>query len=149
MSHTETVPALAAYAQQQLELLKRHEPQLVRIITLLAVFPRAHTAPSSDTATQAVLYSQTQPIPEVFTTNELTALLDIARALLDIAVTSKDTNQTLCRAAEALHPLFSQDARTEPIGWDLEEYMQWYFDGSDTSAKAKRRKELLESWNIS
>ncbi|MDQ5982193.1 MAG: hypothetical protein QG549_190 [Patescibacteria group bacterium] len=72
---------------------------------------------------------------------------DIAVELLNIALSTTGNVADVIATAKYLHPLFSQDDATIGIGWDLEEYADWYFaDDVSTADKERYRNELIEDW---
>ena len=103
---------------------------------------------TDDNAERLTKFSQSDAIPEIFSPEELATIHKIARKILELAVKHKDDNTSLQKVVSYLHPLLSQDSRTEQIGWDLEEYMDWYFTTPTETERKARAHELLSDWQL-
>ena len=154
-----SIESIKHYTANNVERIASHNPSLQLISGLLQPL-LATDGEIADThlitdeiATQAIKFSATDRIPEVFTEDEVIVVHEAARRILEIAVTAavtadEDTSRRLVELAKYLHPLLSQDSRTEKIGWDLEEYTEWYFATSTWEDRRAYAEELLADWGI-
>jgi hypothetical protein len=72
----------------------------------------------------------------------------IGKKLLEIATNPNSNNEHMLLIAKYLRPLFSQDHRTIDMGWDLEEYMDWYFLDTSQEERERYAKELMNGWYV-
>lgn len=85
---------------------------------------------------------------EVFTDKESQVLLAIACRILELAVEDIGRSKTLEQLSHDIYPLYSQDASLEPIGFDLQEYMDWYFTDPDIDKRRQYADELMRDWGL-
>lgn len=124
------------------EWLKGIEEKLAQVIKTDAPL----TVLSDDEIRKVTKYSDTAVIGTVFSPHDVQILREIARDFLDLAVDDLGKNEVLVEVAKILHPLYSQDWRTEQIGWDLEEYIDYYFAEPTKVERMKYAGVLLDDW---
>lgn len=70
----------------------------------------------------------------------------LVRQILEVAKDIDVDNQTACRVVEYIQPLLYQDERFAKIGWDLREYMDWYFKDTSRAEREGYADELTRDW---
>lgn len=151
MNKSELINELKRYAVRRIEELTTKNADFAGLASLVA--KRFGTAEGNvlsdqDAASHIVTASDQSTYPGKNFDNTLVQdCYDVAMCLLDTAVSTSGNAEDIGIIARYLHPLFSQDDATIGIGWDLEEYADWYFaDDVSTADKEKYRDELNADW---
>ncbi len=88
-------------------------------------------------------------IGKPFTNYTVQKYYKIVRKILEIACNPESNNDNITKAVSYIEPLLSQDDRTVDMGWDLGEYIDWYFAGNTTrQEREKDAKDLIGGWEI-
>ncbi len=103
-------------------------------------------SPDPDKVRQLTNWMDEKHIPRVFNDQEMTAYKKVVELILEIATNPKSNNKSLCLVSEFLYPVLSQDERFIKIGWDLCEYMDWYFKDTTYDERMKYAEELRNDW---
>lgn len=153
MNISETINELRRYAVKRIDDLAKRNADFVELGSLVSARLEPvgeQTEVLSDEAAESfiiVTTNQSSYPGENFDDKLVQGCYDIAVKLLDIAVSTSGNAKDIEMTAKYLQPLFSQDDTTNSIGWDLEEYSNWYFADSVPSADKERyQKELIEDW---
>ena len=151
VTRTDTeIETLKRYACRKIGELARHNEWLKSVEEQLGKMVVAKDNElkilSDEEANNLIKFSQEDAADEVFAPHEVQILKDIAREVVNLAVKDVNKNNILQKVADILHPLYSQDSRTQQIGWDLAEYMGWYFAAQSKAERAKYADELLSDW---
>lgn len=93
-------------------------------------------------------HSLSRDIPVIFTSDDLGIIKNLIHNLMNLAVKMPDENNNHVLIAKYLHPLLSQDVHTNSIGWDLEEYMDWYFTDPSEEVRQTYAEDLLSEWDL-
>lgn len=74
----------------------------------------------------------------IFTDSEVSILRSVAHKVIGLAVEDGAGGVTLEKLAHFMYPLYSQDSSLVSFGFDLEEYMEWYFTDPDIDVRRAR-----------
>jgi hypothetical protein len=153
MNNEQTIELLKRYASFSIERLASRDEGLQPINDLvqknLDTVVNDNEFISDESAKQLTKWQQQDVIGTPFSDDMVRACHDIGVKVLGVASDMKSNNEHLCLVAAYLYPLFSQDSRTVDIGWDLQEYMDWYFNGTTHDERKKYTKELIDGWKLS
>lgn len=153
MNDVQIIESLKMYASFNINLLAKRDSKLRPVNDIVqkkvGSMIRSEKPISDKEAGQLTKWQQQDVIGGPFDDNLVQACHDIGVMLLNVASDAESNNKHMCLAAKYLHPLFSQDDRTVAIGWDLEEYMGWYFKDTTHVERKKYAKGLIENWRIS
>lgn len=149
------IPKLLTYATRSIAKLAETDSSLAPLVTLLRQLPYGRgtddMAISDKEAAKLTKnfdeeFSKGQELPTVFSDDDIDIIEKLARKFLELAVDTHSNNAHLKSVARYLNPLFSQDSRTNSVGWDMAEYIDWYF--LDTSAEERRKyaTDFLDEW---
>ncbi len=153
----EAVDSLRNYAIETVgELVARDDAvrPILESLEAMASGNIAPTQPLSDSQARAMtkhawdFADASQADSEVFSDEEIEHVEQLARMVLQLAVAAGGDTTELQEAVDALYPFLSQDSRTEPIGFDLQEYMDWYFEVADAGEREKYMHQLLHDWGM-
>jgi len=150
---TDTISKLATYAADRIHKLAQKDTLLGPLDELIAtrldsVIERGKTLTDKEAESYTIVASGIEDFPGYSFTPEIRhACFDIAFKTLEIAADTHSINDHMVQAAHYLHPLLSQDDATIAAGWDLEEYMDWYFADNLTAAERKKGyDQLMSDW---
>jgi hypothetical protein len=161
MNDLEIEQKLADYAgslaRQRIEKLEINDERLVRIIDQLGILG-AESAANSEIFTdeQAKSYfieptwaGSNQERPNLLRPETVTALTSIAQQIILTLAHNDDPNiqQVLYKLSHNIWPLYSRHSRTDAIGFDLQEYADFF---KDISAQEKQElaQRLLKDWGL-
>jgi hypothetical protein len=147
------ISRLAAYAADHIHKLAKKD-LVLRPLDELATTRLGHiitdNKPMTDkeAASYIIITSNIDDFPGYnFSPDLRRACFEIIFQTLDIAADTHSTNAHMVQVAQYLHPLLSQDDATISIGWDLVEYMDWYFADDLTTAERKKGYDnLMQDW---
>lgn len=153
MDTPKTTTELEHYAADNIQALVKHDKKLEPIVSLLndiiALNPeKNHRTLSDDEARSLTKHQDTGAIGTPYSEEAVQIYYRLAKKVLEIATDPESNNKNLSLVAACLHPLLSQDERTFNIGWDLEEYMDWYFNETSHGERLKYAHELLTDWGL-
>lgn len=152
----EQVERLKRYTFHKIDRVSREHAWLKPVKNLFDDIVMGDTSTdilSDDQARELVKTSQVHAVDpggasEVFTDKESQVLLAIACRILELAVEDTDRNKTLEQLSHDMYLLYSQDVSLEPIGFDLQEYMDWYFTDPDIDKRRQYADELMRDWGL-
>ena len=152
----EQVERLKRYTFHNIDRVSREHAWLKPVKNLfddIAVSSTYRDVLSDDQAQDLTKTSQVHAVDpggasEVFTDKEFQVLLAIACRILELAVEDTDRNKTLEQLSHDIYPLYSQDVSLEPVGFDLQEYMDWYFTDPDIDKRRQYADELMRDWGL-
>jgi len=151
MAKEDIITKLEHYASYNINELTKHDSLLGPINDLVQIFVSAshdESHPISDSEAQELTkYLPEDHIETPFSNETVKDYFKIGERILDVATDTSSNNEHLQLVTKYLHPLFSQDDRTVDMGFDLEEYMDWYFQGTSREEREKYVKELLGNWS--
>lgn len=152
MTTDRTIQILQRYASHGIRELTKQDALLAPIDELVqqTIADSNNTsAPIDDKeAKKLIKWLPEDNIGKPFDDRTVQNYLEIGKKVLEVATNPRSNNATLLKAAAYLHPLFSQDKRTVGMGFDLEEYMDWYFKDTTQEAREKYAQQLMEDWHL-
>lgn len=148
------VVQLKAYTRKKLDELASRSDTLRDIADQLSDVTSTHVQPTTATLTDEeaegmVKYSQNESIGKIFTDRQVLAIQDAVRAIVAMAMDAdKDNLEYINSLIHCLHPLLSQDNRTEPLGYDMVESLIWHMSEPSLSDRQKNAAKLLHDWSL-
>lgn len=145
----ETIQKLRRYAAQGIDKLTSQDALLRPINELVQKYINKSSDTSTpiddETAKKLVLWSARE---QIFTDDEVRHFHMIGKKILEIAVQPTSNNDHLLQVALYLRPLLSRDSRTSAMGFDLDEYMDWYFKDLPQKEREENAKKLMDDWHF-
>lgn len=148
MQNNEIIQILQRYAANGIANLTKQDAMLQPINELVQKHMDKETGPSNPidakTAESLTLWStQEQP----FTEDAVRNFHAVGKQVLEMAIQPTSNNDHLVQVALFLRPLFSRDSRTSVMGFDLDEYMDWYFKDTTRQEREEYAKKLMSDWH--
>lgn len=145
-----TIQKLRRYAAHGIHELAKQDPLLASIDALVQRYiadPNSTVALIGDQeARKLTKWLPENHIGRPFDDQTLQRSHDIGWKVLEVAKNPDSNNANLVKVAGYLHPFLSQDDRTVDMGFDLEEYMDWYFFETTPEEREKYAQELMRNW---
>ncbi len=148
------ITQLKDYTRKKLDILATKNEKLLGIADILTEVTLTDEQPKSDTlsdenAAKMIKYSANEAIGEVFTDRQILAIQNAIREVVAAGVDAdKETLGVIDKLTHFLHPLLSQDNRTELAAYDLVESLEWYMSEPDLHTRQKNAQKLLHDWGL-
>lgn len=146
------IEKLKKYVLENINKLAKQDAMFIELknlaYKLVLVSNKSVALINKETAEKYSNYSPDDYIGTPFSNEEVNNFHKIGLKILEIATDPKSDNENLTQVANYLYPLFSQDRRTIDMGYDLTEYMDWYFYKTTKNERIKYVKELTDGWYI-
>lgn len=141
---------LQYYAAYNIHNLARQDPGLEQIDKLVQIY-LGISAERKDLLSDEATKKLTRWLPEdaidkPFSKDMVQGCVAIGQKVLEAATDTNSNNNNLLLVAKYLQPLLSQDDRTVDIGFDLVEYMDWYFKDTTRTQRKQYAKKLMDGW---
>jgi hypothetical protein len=146
-----TIENLKLYASTGIHELAKQDGLLLPLIELIDKYINISNDARSLTNEEAKRITKYIPgssIGRPFDVMTVKNYYEIGSKVLDIACGPRSNNTHMLKVAAYLHPLFSQDDRTIDMGFDLEEYMDWYFNETTEQERRESAEQLIADWTM-
>lgn len=144
------IEALKRYAEEGIHELAKQDELLLPLVKLVDKYVQLSSNAPVLTHEKAQKLIKFTPgsIDRPFDIVTVKNYYEIGSKVLDIACDPRSNNAHMLKVAAYLHPLFSQDDRTIDMGFDLEEYMDWYFNETTEQERRKSADKLIADWTM-
>lgn len=151
-NHLNAEPELKRYAAHNIHELAKRDPLIKPIYDLVRQYianADGQEPISDDKAAKLTKWLPEDDIGRPFDDKTVHSYYELGEKVLEVATSPSSNNTTMLKVAKCLRPLFSQDDRTIDMGFDLEEYMDWYFRDTPQQERERRARELITGWRTS
>ncbi len=146
-----TIENLKPYASMGIHKLAEQDELLLPLVKLVDKYIKASNGTriiTDEEAKKLTKYMSGSSIGRPFDVETVKNYYEIGSKVLDIACDPNSNNAHMLKVATYLHPLFSQDDRTIDMGFDLEEYMDWYFNETTEQERRESADRLVADWTM-
>lgn len=146
-----TIEDLKFYASTGIRKLAEQDELLLPLVKLVDKYVKASNGArllTDEEAKKLTRYTPGSSIGRPFDVEAVKNYYEIGSKVLDIACDPNSTNAHMLKVVAYLHPLFSQDDRTIDMGFDLEEYMDWYFNETTKQERKESADRLIADWTM-